>query len=226
VKLNRVSSGWICTVTMSWLARSRAPRHRPHAPAGHPAAICAVGFPSLAPHRPGGGRSHPQHLRALCRSSIRSCQIIQRCAEGVADRDLEPRRSLICAQRGQIDGFFPSALTSLPGLMFRARILRRCGYQRRAQKVSDGHHPVGEAEGHGGCAGTILALQTGDRLTQRFVRTSEVIIQSKPLRMVEQLLFGNQRPGPPRQSGNTLSESQIHPLRFHLEIVGGYLCDC
>ena len=90
--------------------------------------------------------------------------------------------------------------------------LRRDGYQRRAENVSDSQHPVGDTESHGRCAVAILALQTGDRLAQRFVRTGEVVIQSKPLRMMEQLLFGEQRPGLPAKGGNTLSEGQIQPL--------------
>ena len=39
-----------------------------------------------------------------------------------------------------------------------------------------------------------------------------MIIESKPLRMMEQLLFGEQRPGLPAKGGNTLSEGQIQPL--------------
>jgi hypothetical protein len=95
------------------------------------------------------------------------------------------------------------------------RKLRRCGYQRRAENVSDRHHPVGEAKGHGGCAVAVLALQTRDRLAQRFVWTGQMIIESKPLRMMEQLLFGEQRPGLPGEGSNALSEGQIQPLNVH-----------
>jgi hypothetical protein len=48
-------------------------------------------------------------------SSIRSCKIIWRCAEGAADRDWKRGEWPECAQRGQIDGFSPSALLSWPG---------------------------------------------------------------------------------------------------------------
>jgi hypothetical protein len=61
------------------------------------------------------------------------------------------------------------------------RKLRRSGYQRRAENVSDGQHPVRDTEGHGRCAVAILALQTRDRLAQRFVRTGQMIIESKPV---------------------------------------------
>ena len=86
------------------------------------------------------------------------------------------------------------------------RKLRRDRYQRRAQNVAHGHHSVRDAEGHGGCAVAVLARQTGNRLAQRFVRTGEMVVKPKPLRMAEQLLFGNQRLGLPAQGSDTLSE--------------------
>ena len=56
-----------------------------------------------------------QDLTSDYGSSKRSCQIIPRYAEGLAGRDLEPRRSPKCAQTGQIDAFSPLALLCLPG---------------------------------------------------------------------------------------------------------------
>lgn len=48
-------------------------------------------------------------------SSIRSCQIIGRYAEGTADHDWKVRQGLECAQTGQIDRFSPLMLLSVPG---------------------------------------------------------------------------------------------------------------
>ncbi len=60
----------------------------------------------------------------------------------------------------------------------------------------------------------VLALQTGNRLAQGFMWTGEMVVKPKPLCMVEQLLFGNQRPSLPGQGGDTLSEGQVHPLNI------------
>jgi hypothetical protein len=56
-------------------------------------------------------RTSPDYFGSI----IRSCKIIRGCAEGAADRDGKVRQWLESAQRGQIDGFFPLVLLSLPG---------------------------------------------------------------------------------------------------------------